>query len=337
MRAPVRLLLALVSLAAAAFLILRADVPAAWQRATSDIGAGGQLLLLLALVAPVALGYFFHTLAWSAGFGREGPGAGLGRLYFIRMAGEAINQVTPFLPLGGEPVKAWLYAAGGGAIEKGAISVLATRLVMTFAQVVLVFIAIGLAVVRPPARPALMWALAAFPLFVGVNLLIVPPALLWLGGRWRNRLANVPLIRRNAASLRAIRQTAEFWRSHPGWCGLVLCYSFLGWIAAAGEFWMVALAIGRPIDWPTAFMLEGLLTSITMATFFIPGNLGSQEAGILYLCGFFAAGPLAPAMTVIRRLREVIWIALGLAVLGCLGAGPRLLRAASGDQAVEPS
>lgn len=321
-----RALLAAAALGLSIYLVISTGVPEAWSRATADLSSSGQLLLMGALVLPVLIGYCFHTAAWSFAFGREGAGMGWGRLFSIRLAGEAVNQVTPLLPLGGEPIKALLYAAGGGCLARGAVSVLATRLVMTFGQVILVFAAVAVAFTQRSDQAASLAALAAFPLFVGVNLILTPALLLFAGSRLRERLGRIWIIRRNRAGLQAIARAANFWREEPRACLLVLVYSLAGWIAAAAEFWMVARAVDAPISWETAVMLEGLLTSITMATFFIPGNLGSQEAGILYLCQLYAPGPLAPVMTVIRRLREVIWIVAGLAVLALIGMRPAWIR-----------
>ena len=55
------------------------------------------------------------------------------------------------------------------------------------------------------------------------------------------------------------------------------------------------------------------MNSVTMATFFIPGNLGSQEAGLLFVSGLFGmGGAFGALMVVFRRLREVAWIEVGL-------------------------
>lgn len=285
-----RALLAAAALGLSIYLVISAGVPQAWSRATADLSPWGQLLLIGALALPVLIAYCFHTAAWSFAFGREGAGMGWGRLFSIRLAGEAVNQVTPLLPLGGEPVKALLYAAGGGCLARGAVSVLATRLVMTFGQVILVFAAVAIAFTQRSDQVASLAALAAFPLFVGVNLILTPALLLFAGRRLRERLGRIWIIRRNRAGLQAIARAANFWREQPRACLLVFVYS--------------------------------------LATFFIPGNLGSQEAGILYLCQLYAPGPLAPVMTVIRRLREVIWIAAGLAVLALIGMRPARIRPA---------
>jgi hypothetical protein len=88
----------------------------------------------------------------------------------------------------------------------------------------------------------------------------------------------------------------------------------------AGEFCLVGQVLGVPISWWDALALEALMNSVTMATFFVPGNIGSQEAGLVFLSGLYGLGsPFGAVMVVLRRLREVLWILFGFGCLAVLG------------------
>jgi uncharacterized membrane protein YbhN (UPF0104 family) len=58
------------------------------------------------------------------------------------------------------------------------------------------------------------------------------------------------------------------------------------------------------------------LVLVTRLTAFVPGNLGTHEAGALMifsLMGFSAESAMAFAL--LRRVRQIFWIALGLGIL----------------------
>ena len=57
-------------------------------------------------------------------------------------------------------------------------------------------------------------------------------------------------------------------------------------------------------------------------TFFIPGSLGAQDAGNLLLLTAFGYGDVTGiTFALLRRFREFVWIAIGLACLAMLPKG----------------
>jgi len=62
--------------------------------------------LLVVLVFPCVLGNLFDTLGWRFAFPRDR--VSFLTLWRARLAGEAVNTVTPTASVGGEAVKAWL-------------------------------------------------------------------------------------------------------------------------------------------------------------------------------------------------------------------------------------
>jgi len=49
-----------------------------------------------------------NTIAWSFAFAPDTPRPRLRSLFMAKLAGEAVNQLTPLANLGGEPLKAYL-------------------------------------------------------------------------------------------------------------------------------------------------------------------------------------------------------------------------------------
>ena len=298
MRHLVKWLILAESLVWAAAVLIQADLPGAWHDVVLTTSPLQRGLLAILFLIPAGLACWVETHGWIATFGARRPGISFSRLFCIRLAGEAVNQATPFMSLGGEPVKAMLVAAETEAIQESAASVAAARFVMTLAQVLLV--SLGLVVGYGPLHTSsgALVGFGLFPLLLGAFMLFLLAAYLVVPASARKRLLE-----------------------HPRQFAWALGCFVLGWAAMGLEFWVVARILGVPLTLLQAVALEGLMNSVTMATFFIPGNLGSQEAGLLFLGRLFALGPVGALMVVLRRGREVLVILLGLLCLAVLGGG----------------
>src|SRR5437660_2095532 len=119
MRILARLLLLVAALAWAAFVLVRADLPAAWAALAQSTSAGQRWLLVGLFLIPSGIALWLDTHGWLACFGADRPQVPFSRLATIRLAGEAVNQATPFLSLGGEPVKAVLLVQEGATGAQG--------------------------------------------------------------------------------------------------------------------------------------------------------------------------------------------------------------------------
>jgi len=71
-------------------------------------------------------------------------------------------------------------------------------------------------------------------------------------------------------------------------------------------------------------ILEALLQLTRTASFFIPGSLGAQEGVLaLVVLGFGYVPALGVAVSLLKRLRQVIWTILGFIVWGLIERLPR--------------
>jgi hypothetical protein len=67
-------------------------------------------------------------------------------------------------------------------------------------------------------------------------------------------------------------------------------------------------------------VLEALGTGVRFATFFIPASLGSLEgANAAAFAAFGWAASAGLAFTLVRRGRQAVWIAVGIAILLTMG------------------
>jgi hypothetical protein len=227
-----------------------------------------------------------------------------------RLAGEALNKTTPTASLGGEPLKAYMLIWRGVPGEKAFLSVLLSRYAMTLAQIAFILVGVGLALWLKPGHYTLFAGFGIFPLIVlGA---IVAATLADLGVR---RLAE-PRASENTSSKGTLGMWKEagnfFWRT-PGALAISVSWFFAGWAAGVLELLIATHLLGIGLSVPEALAFEGLMVSLNMATFFIPGNVGSQEGGFALLAPLFGLSAAeGVTLAVLRRLRDVVWILLGL-------------------------
>jgi hypothetical protein len=253
------------------------------------------------------------------------------RLLGARLAGDAVNYLTPSATVGGELLRVRLLAPDVAPSLRWA-SVSAAKIAQSVAQAV--FLLLGLAIVVPDEAVTRGWlgvdgavvvaglagaaALASAVVFVrAVDRGFWATAcdtLQWIKLGWllpASRAARGQDV--DAALVRVGR-----WRS----TGVLACF-VAGWAVGALEIYLIVRAIGVAVSWKMALALETGAVLMDGILFFVPGKVGTQEGGKVVL---FAALGLDPArgltVGVTRRIRELTYAVLGLLALGWLSARP---------------
>jgi glycosyltransferase 2 family protein len=94
---------------------------------------------------------------------------------------------------------------------------------------------------------------------------------------------------------------------------------FLGWMAEALEVYVIIYFLGGPAIALSAISIGALSVFIKGGTFFIPGSLGAQDGGNLFLLHAFGYSDVAGiTFALLRRFRELAWIGIGLLCLAML-------------------
>lgn len=92
--------------------------------------------------------------------------------------------------------------------------------------------------------------------------------------------------------------------------GKAAALHLLAWLLGTIETWLALTAMGVPVGWEQAFVIESLGQAARSAGFAVPGALGVQEAGFILVCGLFGIHPdTAIALSMVKRARE---LAVGL-------------------------
>ena len=267
------------------------------------------------------------TLGWR--FTLAGARPPFLRLLAARCAGQAVNVVTALGGLGGEAIKAWLIRRDI-SYEASVPSLILAKTAEVVGQALLLVTGILVAW----ATGIVGWSLIGPMCYllivevIGVSGFIVAQVtggvgrvgrlLAWAGvGRGAHRIDG------------AVR---EFYRSH--WRALLVSVGlhYVSWLVGTLEVLVILRSLHVVATAETAVVIEALGTGVRFATFFVPASLGTLEGA--YAAAFTAFGWAATdglAFSLVRRGRQAVWIGIGLAVLGAMGAWRAGARKPSGE------
>ena len=291
-----RAVLPLLGLLGLAILVWRADTHAV-KVAVLEVGWG-----IVLVVGQEVVAHLLNTLGWRFAFAREHVAAlPFGELLRLRLAGDAINYLTPSATIAGEYARVAMLGDRLGADVRAA-SVVVAKSAQTLAQAV--FMAAGLSllgagfVIAGPRRSLALWGL-------GLGLLL---AMLLIYGSTAARLGPVRAIVRNAA-----RRLAEFLRDHPGRVMLSTFMFVLAYGWGSFEAYWICRFLGIPVSVFTALAIEVLSVTVDGLLFMVPAKIGTQEGGkVAVFAALGLPASLGLAFGLVRHVRELSWAGIGM-------------------------
>jgi uncharacterized protein (TIRG00374 family) len=274
---------------------------------------------------PYAVVTAVDTLGWRFAFARDR--APFWRLYGARLAGEALNVVTAIGAVGGEAAKAWLVRRDV-AYDESVPSVVIAKTTITMAQALFLSIGLVLAWLTLPVETDVLrgmtWLLVVEVLAVAGFFAAQVSGLLVRGGRL---LRLVGAIDANAYAETLDRALRGYYRNEWRRFTLSLAFHLLGWLLGVLEAVVILWALGVNASIAIATVLEALGSAVRFATFLVPASLGPFEAANAAAFGALGFGAGAGlAFSFVRRARQAVWIAIGIAVLV-------VMRWSAGDEA----
>jgi len=227
----------------------------------------------------------------------------------LRFVREGANALLPLAQIGGDFIGARCLALRGVRGALAAASVIVDVLMQATSQ--LAFAIIGLILlVAMGGNELVVW-----PLAVGVALAL--PALggfLLVQGELGRRLIKKALSMfaggREWLVFGAIDELfAQLDALYSNRIGLIrsVTWHLVGWFVGAIEVFVVINAMGYPLDFGDAVIIESLLHAVRGASFAIPGALGAQEGGLIVLCAIFGVPPEAAlALSLVKRIPDFV-------------------------------
>ena len=82
-----------------------------------------------------------------------------------------------------------------------------------------------------------------------------------------------------------------------------LAFAFGNWFMGAVECYLVLALLGHPIAFSDAWVIEATVLLVRSALFFVPGDVGTQDGALFFMCGLVTGSPalgLALALVVLE-------------------------------------
>jgi putative membrane protein len=271
---------------------------------------------LLWLIPYRTLFFLLYTLGWASLLRPYDPTgkAGLGYLFWVSTVRDAIDRLLPVASVGGGVAAVRLVRWRGLAAAPIGASVI-VEILLTLVALYLFFVLGGLLLLERGLagrehRALVLALLAALPVPVLTALLLRHGSVFARLHSFLLGLVGASPLTEGAASLdREVSSSLRRGRS------LLFAGSlqFVALVSGSFEVWFALRLFGHPMDWRAALILESMTQAIRHLAFVVPAALGVQEAGLMLVGGTLGLGAeLALAVSMAKRLREVIWGVLSL-------------------------
>ena len=282
-------------------------------------------IALLALLA-FALWTLASAVAWRALLVSSGirKKPGLGHLWLIRFEAQAVNLVLPLAGVGGEALRV---SALRHDTHQGTASTASVILdVTTEVAACFLFAALGTLVDWHALHhlPVGLWV-------AGVATSITLALAAWFAPTLLPRVARWSVWGQWARRLRQLGEVMK--RARRSGMGPSFAWHMVERLIIASEAYIYAHALGLPMTLLGAIFATALLTLLGSILFFIPGQIGAAEGGLVLAMlglGFAISDGLALALA--RRLRQLLVGVVGIVIL-LLTAGVHALSPAAAPAA----
>ena len=248
------------------------------------------------------------------------------RLFKLTVSGFAINYITPFGLMGGEPYKIIELQPELG-IQKSTSSVLLGTMMRVVAHFIFWMVSIPLLLFLVPVLSDSV----EIGIFVttGITFLL----LLWAyrvytrGGVNRALIisSRLPFIGKKIKAYRDGNQEkinqmdeliSDLYKNRKRDFFLSLSFEFIARILVCVEVILMMQAIKQPITFGESVLIESLQSLISNLFFFMPMQMGAREGGFVIVYGILSI-PLAYGVFVslCKRIRELFWTLIGVVLI----------------------
>ncbi len=309
--------LALVVSVALFVYMLHLTTPATILEKARLLGWGFVSLLLLSGVRQG-----LRTLAWRNCVEPGGHRLNLLDLFGLRLVGEALNDITPAGPLLGETTKV-VAVSRRMSTQSSASSVVIENLIYGLAAVLFMLSGVVLALLTLATSHGLRWLAGGLVICFLLSMLfcfwIVNRRVLLLGmiiDRLKGWGLNWAFLDRHERDARVVEMsTYDFFLTRRSLFLYVLAIEIATNFTGIGEAYLVLKATTAHSSVLAAYLVESASRAVQLVFAFVPFGLGVQEgvaAATLEAFGYAASEGVS--LAVIRKIRTLVWAALGLLV-----------------------
>jgi uncharacterized membrane protein YbhN (UPF0104 family) len=266
--------------------------------------------------------YLFNAAAWKLIINK--PDLSYTKILNVTISGYALNYMTPFFHLGGEPYRVLFLKNILGTTR--AVSVTISYLMLHFLSsfliwitaVVLILLLIPLSVMEYSIFliSLIVFGYVVFLFIKGykngvtklfASFIIKLPLFSKFGSRVEKRYELLNDIDENTKELYHNRKTSFLTAN---------ILEYFSRVIATVEYYFILKALGFHPDLLETFIINAGLGLISNIFFIVPFELGVKEGGLYVMLGFLHFTPaLGIFVGIVIRLRELFWIMVGLLLI----------------------
>ncbi|PIR25184.1 MAG: hypothetical protein COX62_08030 [Deltaproteobacteria bacterium CG_4_10_14_0_2_um_filter_43_8] len=266
--------------------------------------------------------YVFYALAWFQFLSKSKGSIHFWELFRIKIAGEAVNTLTPANFIGGDPMRIYLLKRYFPVTESAA-SVVVDRTLHSMATLFMVFFGVIVSFLSYDHFPS--------NVKFGIPLVMLV-AMGFIGFIFVHQRRGIfglllQVLKKTGIKKEFSQKTVDrfqeldehivsfYQESHRGFM-TALGFHIAGRLLGVLEVYVVGKTITNEFSLFIALVLTALSPMINTVFTFVPGALGVMEgaySGVLYLMGLDPA--LGITIQIAKRIRAAFWIALGIAFL----------------------
>ncbi len=272
--------------------------------------------------------YTLNAFAWrEIIYEKKVPGTSVRFLTILKLtvSGYAINYITPFVALGGEPYRI-LALKNKVGIHKATSSVLLYGIMHIFSHIIFWMASIILIVVYlSPGKEALITCSITFAVFYGLVYWVYKKYKVGLLAITFRSIGKLPFLKNRTAFFIEKRQhdiseidkhIKELFTSRKPTFYISLALEFVARVVGCLEIYFVGLAIHADISLFNSIIISAGSSLFANLLFFSPMQLGTREGGfLLALKSIGMSGGIGIFIGLVTRIRELFWILLGLLLM----------------------
>ncbi len=268
--------------------------------------------------------YFLNAISWSIVMGKNKNGITFGEIYRASLSSFAINYVTPFISLGGEPFRVMSVSDRIGT-ERAVSSVFLYRVLHSIGHLLFLFIAVIIGIIFIPAtahlRPYLILVAAALLLLISLLFSAQRHGIFSLFLKLARKM---PVLRSLARALHAREEIAgeidsnikELFSCRKSAFFAAVSIELFSRFLASLEFFFILHAIDIKVPLHDAFYLSAASSLILTMLFFVPFELGTREGSFYLLMQSLHLDPVTGIFVgLATRIREIFWIFIGISFI----------------------
>jgi len=260
----------------------------------------------------------FHTLGWRSCLANAHRKLSFRKLFAVKWAGYAINNLTPTANVGGEVTKGTLLA-GYGSRAQAASGVIIGKMAFVLAHVL--FVAVGSVILFPylDLAPGILTGV-----FVGGGLLLLGLVYFLLLQKYGKLGAGVRRLAARNLGGNALKGFSEkldsldnelklFYIERPFGLCVALFWHSIGFVCYIAQVYLFLAVSGAQATIMGAAGVWCLASWFDLAGFAVPLRIGVQEgARVVALVALGLPSALGMAFAMVIRIQEICWAAFGL-------------------------